>query len=99
MATATRKLHMLTTIDNPWNPWDNFDDWYAWDERAGYHSTALLARVAYTSPELSDADEDMAMEVAIEEIVRENVSGIHSRVARDIPLDDGLVDPALESMP
>lgn len=88
--------HMLTTIDNPWDPWDSFDEWYAWDARAGYHSPSLLARVAPTSHELSDADNDLAMEQGIEEIVRENVSGVHTRVPRKVVPESGIQDPVLD---
>lgn len=71
---------MLTTIDNPWDPFTHYDEWYQYDEHAGYHSTALLARVAITSDELSENDQLMAYEQAVDEIVRENVSGIHRKV-------------------
>ncbi len=40
---------MLTTVDNPHNPFDNFRAWFAWDVAAGYHSTALLAKIIITS--------------------------------------------------
>lgn len=72
--------HMLTTIDNPWNPWTHFNEWNSWDQQAGYHTLALQARVVRTSPALSPADEDLAIELGIEEIIRENVSGMHKRV-------------------
>lgn len=74
--------HMLTTIDNPYNPWTQFDEWYAWDEQAGYHTSGFLARIAITSDELSEADQSVAIENAIDEIVRENVLGIYKKVAR-----------------
>ena len=71
---------MLTTVDNPYNPFTQYDEWYAFDTRAGYHSTQLLARIVRTSDELSDADQSVAIELAIDEIVRENVSGMHKKV-------------------
>ena len=74
------KRHMLTTIDNPFNPWTHFNEWNTWDQQAGYYTLAFQARVARTSPALSDADQDLAIELAIEEIIRENVSGMHKRV-------------------
>jgi hypothetical protein len=73
-------LHMLTTIDNPFNPYTQYEEWYAYDQAKGYHTTAFLARIARTSDDLSEADEDLAMESAIDEIVRENVSGIYRKV-------------------
>lgn len=72
--------HMLTTVDNPYDPFTQFDQWFNWDERAGYHTTAFLGRIARTSPELSTADYDKAVEDAIDEIVRENVQGNYRKV-------------------
>lgn len=73
-------LHMLTTVDNPHNPWTHFDEWYAYDEAAGYHTTGLLARITITSDELSEADQSAAIEAAIDEIVRFNVLGVHRKI-------------------
>lgn len=73
--------HMLSTEGNPYNPWTEFDKWRAWDEQEGYYSLNLLARVAITSSELSEQLQDEAIEDAIQEIVTENVSGVHIKVA------------------
>lgn len=62
--------HMLSTSDNPWNPWTHFTEWEAWDMRAGYHTLSYLARITTSSNELSDADQDLDVELAIEEIIR-----------------------------
>lgn len=77
---VTRAEYMLTTVDNPYDPFTQFDEWFNWDEGAGYHSAAFLARVAQSSDELSDADQDQAIQDAIDEIVRENVMGVHKKV-------------------
>ena len=74
---------MLTTVDNPHDPFTDYDNWYQWDERAGYHSTSFLARIVQTSNEISDADWDLAMDQAIDEIVKENVSGVYVKVMRE----------------
>lgn len=74
------KEHMLTTIDNPHSPVTDWDAWFQFDEGHGYKTTALLARVAKTSYDLSDADQSLAIEDAIEEIVRENVNGMYRKV-------------------
>ena len=75
--------YMLTTLDNPFNPFTNFDEWYEYDESAGYHTTSYLARIVQTSDELSDADQDVAIDNAILEIVTENILGIYIRVTED----------------
>ncbi len=74
-------LHMLTTVDNPFNPFTHYDEWNAWDQMMGYHSSALLARIVRTSDELSQAVQDQAIEDAIDEVVRYNISGMHRKVA------------------
>lgn len=77
------RLHMLTTIDNPFNPFKEFDAWDAFDKAAGYHTTAYLARVLRSSDELSEADQDLAIEQAIDDVVRENILGIYRKVPEE----------------
>jgi hypothetical protein len=79
MADGNTK-YLLTTEDNPFNPFTEFDKWYAFDTQEGHHTLALLARVTHTSDELSELDNDQAITFAIDEIVEENVSGIHLKV-------------------
>jgi hypothetical protein len=71
---------MLSTSDNPFNPFDEWNEWLAWD-MARYNSLALLARVGMVSFDLPDSMNDSETEDAIDEIVRENVSGVHIKVA------------------
>lgn len=75
--------HMLTTTDNPHDPFTEWDAWHAFDERQGYHTTAYLGRIVVTSDELSEADQQLAIERAIDEIVELNVLGIYKKVSRD----------------
>lgn len=74
--------HLLTTVDNPYDPFTEFREWYSFDEAAGYHTSALLARIVITSDELSDVEQEMAVEHAIDEIVKENVTGMFRKVTR-----------------
>lgn len=74
------KLHMLTTVDNPWNPHTDYNEWAAFDERAGYNTPQLLARVARTSHDLSEEQQNEAIELAIAEICYYNVSGVHKMI-------------------
>lgn len=76
--------YMLTTIDNPYDPFTEFAEWNAYDVYLGYNTTAFLARIVRTSDELSEADQARAIDVAIDEIVQENVSGMHKKVFRKI---------------
>ena len=74
---------MLTTVDNPFDPFTQFDQWYAYDENAGYHTSALLARIVKSSDELSEADQSVAIENAIDEIVRINANALYIKVTSD----------------
>lgn len=79
---ADRPEYMLTTYDNPYDPFTQWDEWFMWDMRAGYHTPGLLARVSHSSGDLSEADQYLAVQDAIDEVVRENVSGVHRKVKR-----------------
>jgi hypothetical protein len=72
--------YTLTTVDNPYHPTTQFDEWYAFDEAAGYHTCALLARIVRSSDDLSDTDQQLAVQLAIAEIAEINASGMHMRV-------------------
>lgn len=76
------KQSMLTTIDNPYDPFDHYDEWYAWDDSMGYHTPSFIARVAVFSYETSEADQELAIQNAIDEIVKENVNGMYVKVTR-----------------
>ena len=75
--------YMLSTKDNPWDPFTQWMEWWTYDTSHGYHSASLLARVAVTSDDHSSFDQDLAVQEAIEEIVRENISGMHIKVSRE----------------
>lgn len=73
--------HMITTSDNPYDPFTEFDQWYTWDRTAGYNSLSYLDRVVKTSYELSQADQSLANEQAIDDIVNEH-AGLYKKVTR-----------------
>jgi hypothetical protein len=73
-------LAMLTTTDNPFNPFTQFDEWQTFDESKGYYTCSYLARIVKTSNELSEIDEESALNQAIDEILRLNILGIYKKV-------------------
>jgi len=74
---------MLTTIDNPYNPFTQFDEWYAFDVGKVYYTCAYLARVTKTSDSLSDLDESLAIEAAIDSIIDLNIIGLYTKVTKE----------------
>jgi len=77
------KEYALTTIDNPYNPFTQFDEWLSFDTQRGYNTCGYLARIAKTSHDLSEEDQALAILIAIDEIVKENVYGVHVKVTNE----------------
>lgn len=71
---------MLTTIDNPFNPFKDFDSWFLFDVEKGYNSCAYLARIAKTSNEFTEQEEDEEIERAIDEIIKYDFMNIYVKV-------------------
>ena len=69
----------LTTVDNPYDPFTQFTDWFMYDNMKGYCSNAYLARIAKTSEQLSDAENDEEIERAIDEILQNDILGIYRK--------------------
>lgn len=78
------QVHMLTTLDNPHDPFTAYDEWYDWDTNSGYHSVSYLARIVVSSDNLSEADQSLAIETAIDEIIHENITGLYKKVSKDM---------------
>ncbi|ADD81105.1 gp107 [Rhodococcus phage ReqiPoco6] len=72
--------YMLSTSDNPFNPYTQWEQWYAFDAAAGYHTPAYLARIVVTSHELSEADQLLAIKEGIDEILAMNLTGNYIKV-------------------
>lgn len=73
----------LTTVDNPHDPFDDYSAWFTFDLSSGYNTPGLLARITQSSDQLSEADQELANELAIDEIVKENVLGIYRKVTKN----------------
>lgn len=79
------KICMLTTIDNPYDPIDHFDEWLNFDNDKGYGTCSYLARVANTSDQLTDTENNEEIERAINEIILHDYAGIYKKVERTVP--------------
>lgn len=65
---------MITTEDNPYDYFENFEEWYNYDIQKGYGTCSLLARIARTSDQLSDDENEREIERAIDEILKFDVA-------------------------
>ncbi len=77
---------MLTTIDNPFDPFTQFAKWMLYDTRKGYNSSAYLARIARTSEEFTDEENDAEIERAIDEIIKYDFRNIYKKVRQPMPV-------------
>lgn len=74
----------LTTVDNPYDPFDQFDSWFMFDTDKGYNSCGFLDRIAKTSDQLSDSENEKEIERAIDEIIKYDFMNIYRKVKREI---------------
>ena len=75
----------LTTVDNPYDPFKQFDSWFLYDVEKGYNTCGYLARIAKTSPELSDEENNEEIERAIDEIIKYDFTNLYRKVRKNTP--------------
>jgi hypothetical protein len=72
----------LTTFDNPYDPFKNFDAWFLYDVEKGYNTCGYLGRIARTSSQLSDEENNAEIERAIDEIIKYDFLNIYKKVKK-----------------
>ena len=72
----------ITTVDNPFIPFDDFIKWYLFDCEKGYNTCSYLARIAKTSEELSDSENIVEIERAIDDIIKHDHLNIYKKVTQ-----------------
>ena len=73
---------MLTTVDNPFDPFEQFTSWFMFDEEKGYHTCSYLGRIARTSDQLSEEENELENERAIYEILKYDFRNIYKKVVQ-----------------
>lgn len=73
---------MLTTLDNPYDPFNQFDQWLMFDINKGYGSCEYLGRIARTSDQLSDEENNREVERAIDEIIAMDFRNLYTKARR-----------------
>lgn len=71
---------MLTTFDNPYNPFEQFTSWFLFDVEKGYNTCSYLGRIARTSDQLSDEENELEINRAIDEIIKYDFRNIYKKV-------------------
>lgn len=73
---------MLTTFDNPFDPFEQFTSWFLFDIEKGYNSCSYLARIARTSDQFTEEENDKEVERAIDEIIKYDFRNIYKKVTK-----------------
>jgi hypothetical protein len=71
---------MITTFDNPYNPFEQFTSWFLFDVEKGYNTCSYLGRIARTSDQLSEEENELEIERAIDEIIKYDFRNIYKKV-------------------
>ena len=74
----------LTTFDNPYDTFEQFAQWYMFDVDMNYNSSSRVARIAKTSDQLSDEENEKEIERAIDEIIKYDFLNIYKKVTRNV---------------
>ena len=72
----------LTTFDNPFDPFEQFTSWFLFDAEKGYNSCSYLARIARTSDQFTEEENDKEVERAIDEIIKYDFRNIYKKVTK-----------------
>lgn len=83
------KQFALSTFDNPFNPFTDYNSWLSFDKEKDYNSSERLMRVAKITEEMSDVEETIEIERAIDTIIKNDFLNIFIKVSQDlIPVED-----------
>lgn len=74
--------HMLSLVSNPYDPFTEYDLWLDFDHHEGFDTAGLLARALSTSDALSEPDQELDLENAIDSIVNNpSFAGLYKKVS------------------
>ena len=74
---------MLTTVDNPFNPFTDFHSWFMFDIEKGYNSCGRMMRIAKLEPDMTQEEENLEVERAIDVIVMHDVTDTYKKIVKE----------------
>ena len=75
-------VYMLTTVDNPFDPFEQFNSWFLFDVEKGYNTCAYLARLTHVYDQMSDEENDIEIDRAMDEIIKYDILGVYKKVSQ-----------------
>ena len=79
---------MLTTFDNPFDPFEQFSSWLLFDKEKGYNTCEKIARIVQTSDDMTQQEEDLAVEAAIDRLIELDIFNIYKKVKKEEVTED-----------
>ncbi len=79
------KICALTTKDNKNDYFKNPDEWQAWELLTGGRTYRAMGDHAYTSSDISYEENAREVERAIDEIIKNDVTGEFKKVCIEVP--------------
>ncbi len=73
----------ITTVDNPFDPFQDFDSWLMFDMEKGYYTCERLARLANTTNDMSQQEEDEELERAIDRLIELDPLDIYKKIVKE----------------
>lgn len=74
---------MITTVDNPYNPFTQFDLWLMFDIDHKYSTPEKLARFSIDSNSLSESENEMLNEMAIDRMIEIDPLKMYKKVVQE----------------
>lgn len=76
----------LTTFDNPFDPFEDYTSWMMFDKEKGYDSAERLMRVANIADDMTQKEEDVEIERAIDRIIELDPLNVYTKVRNKLQI-------------
>ena len=74
------RKYALTTVDNPYDRNENFEMWFLWDVNHGYNTVDLEIQQANLTYDMTEDEENEAIDNAINKIMSNALFSIYKRI-------------------
>lgn len=75
---------MLSLASNPYNPFTQYNEWKRFDSSEGYDTAGFLARLVQSSEVLSEPDQELAVEQAVDSVLlNQPLRGMYKKIYED----------------
>ena len=82
----------LSTKDNPFDPFEQFHEWYSFDMEKGYDCCGRLNRIAKFSDNMTEIEECIETERAIDTIIKNDILDIFIKKTREFSYKEADMD-------